>query len=302
MGILGKDEILVLFEKGILFIESIDPDSPFIPEKQVTEDTIDLRLGISGLVYKENIEKIDSIYEPYLNECFEKVDIPVTGYELKPGQVLFTSTLEIIGLATSKYSGKVYGRSTFSRYGISIHCTQPKCPPGLSWTFPLQLVNNNSMPIIIYPYCYIAQLQIEKTSSKPIEYEGKYDRTIVIGPPKIDKREIEPLKNSSSIRATKEILNETLKKIDEKIEEFEQEEVILEDTLLQKIHKNKKLLNVILTILNGIFIGITINIFTTPINDYWKNAAGYLSFIISITLMFIEIFIIFSINGESENE
>ncbi len=196
MGILSKPEITTLWRKQELVIQSIDSEQPFNADAQITEDGLDLRLGITGLRFKKGIGKLDSLFESDIHDCFERVDIPLDGYSLEPGQVLFTSTLEVICLSTSKYVGSVFGRSTFARFGLSVHCTQPLFPAGVAWSFPLQIVNHNTFPIIIYPYMYIAQLQLQTTVGDAVSYNGKYDKDITVRPPKITPRELEPLKKS----------------------------------------------------------------------------------------------------------
>jgi hypothetical protein len=229
-----------------------------------------------------------------LQGCFEEVKIPVTGYKLYPRQVLFTATLEVVYLATSKYVGRVLGRSTFARYGLSIHCTQPKFPPGLSWAFPLQIVNHNNIPIVIYPYTYIAQLQIETTSGEAISYDGKYDRDITLHPPKIDQRELGSIINarsSPSIQMT--MMAEHLEKMRETFREFEERDrqrseerehpIMLQNPKHSK-RKHDIIIEIILLSGSVLSFGFCSSLLSNPETYYYKNIVIVLTLIIGLML------------------
>ena len=291
MGVIGKPDIEKLLADGELIIESLVPEQSFDSEKQITEDSIDLRLGVVGLQYKDTIKEINTLFEKDLQGCFEKVELPISGYKLYPGQVLFTSTLEAVCLATSKYIGRLIGRSTFARYGLSIHCNQPKFPPGLAWAFPLQIVNHNNIPIVIYPYTYIAQLQIETTSGEAISYDGKYDRDITLHPPKIDQRELESInkaRSSPSMQMT--MMTEHLEKMRETFRKFEerdrQRSEGREHPIMLQNPKHSKRKNIIFEMVLGtvslLSFGICGNLLSNPEPNHWKNVACGLLLIIGV--------------------
>jgi deoxycytidine triphosphate deaminase len=86
------------------------------------------------------------------------------GITIKPGQMILGRTFEKFGLPNG-YVGKLEGRSTYARLGLSIHCTGDFINPGWRGRMPLQLVNHGAIPITIVPYMSICQLLVVRTSS-----------------------------------------------------------------------------------------------------------------------------------------
>lgn len=297
MGVLSKTEIRKLLDEKILIIESLLPDQPFDPEKQITEESIDLRLGNTGLRYKGSITQIDTLFEKDIDCCFEPVEILPNGYELLPGKVLFAHTLELICLATRNYVGKIYGRSTFARYGLSVHCVQPKLSAGSSSVFPLQLINHNDFPIIVYPSSYVAQLMIETTSGPASPYDGKYDAEIKLSPPRISPRELEPIKDVATVKmvkATAAEQTENVKRIESLIKDFakkEQERAALEQQKGEAQSKPKPsrkkmgVLRYMLGAASGAFFGIAGNLLASSEVNYWKTLS--MCFSVMIGFMFL---------------
>jgi hypothetical protein len=69
------------------------------------------------------------------------------------------------------------------------NCQAPKFAAGISWAFPLQLVNLNSIPVRIYPYAPVAQLMISDMVGEPIGYKGRFQNSFVPMPPSVGDRE-----------------------------------------------------------------------------------------------------------------
>jgi dCTP deaminase len=288
LGVLSRTEIEKLLEERLLIIESLVPNQPFDPKKQITEEAIDLRLGHTGLRYRDSITQIDTLFEKNLESCFETVEIPTNGYTLQPGQVLFASTLELVCLATKKYVGRILGRSTFARYGLSVHCTQPKLSAGVSSAFPLQLINHNNFPIIVYPSCYIVQLMIETTSGSAVRYEGKYDADMSPRPPKINPRELEPIESAEAIKVVKETASETsehLRVIEKKVEEFQKRdrEVPSKPTLSRK--KTDTLKEILFGAASAAFFGFFGSIISSPEVSYWKTISACLTALLGFVFL-----------------
>ena len=297
MGILGKSELLKLYKSADLLIETLDKEQPFDADRQVTEDGIDLRLSVSGLRYKPGLREVDTLFEGNLDNCFEEVSIPVTGYRLSPNDVLFGSTLEVVCLATSRFSGRVFGRSTFARFGLSVHCTQPKFPPGLAWTFPLQLVNHNSIPLVIYPYSYLVQLQIETTFGDAVAYEGKYDRDVTLHPPKIDKRELAPLNSATdNVSLIHTIQTEHVQELRNIVAKYE-----IDDRRRVRFKRGHLvLLRIVSATMSAGFIGYAGNLLSNPDVSYYKTALIVVSFVFGvISLVALAMFSIWKYPGEA---
>jgi deoxycytidine triphosphate deaminase len=173
-------------EKRIL-ITSLDARYPFDLDLQVTEDAIDLRIAPLALHYKSDVRSID-YYNDDMSSLFDTIEIPRSGYKLRPGQVLFSQTIEAITIPDNLV-GLVVTRSNFARLGLASTCMAPKFAAGISWAFPLQILNCNSIPIIIYPYSFIAQLLLSTMQGHPIGYEGKMQHSYTPIPPIISDRE-----------------------------------------------------------------------------------------------------------------
>ena len=109
---------------------------------QIGNDSIDLRISNKGYVLSNEYEFINTLSDENFKKYFDEVPLNVeTGYDLKPGELLFIDTLERINLV-GDLIGRITGRSTFSRFGLSVHCTQDKFSSGINSIAALQIKNN----------------------------------------------------------------------------------------------------------------------------------------------------------------
>jgi deoxycytidine triphosphate deaminase len=191
MAFLTYYQILSEMENGNIEIISI-PEKPFDKIKQVSEACIDLRIHSHFYKFKIDKEIIDvkelkSETEEDIDvkndELFDKFDFPKDGYILKPSEIIFTATLEEIFLK-GNLIGMVVGRANFAKLGLIINCLAPKCPPGLRWNFPLQILNCSDKSIRIYSFNRMVQILIAQTVGKPKDYDG----------PEIVKKDDDPAK------------------------------------------------------------------------------------------------------------
>lgn len=141
---------------------------------QIGNDSIDLRIGNKGYVISNDYEYINTLSEENFDKYFEEVALNrENGYDLQPGAVLFIGTVERIHLV-GDLIGRISGRSTFSRFGLSVHCTQDKFSSGINSIAPLQIKNNTNTVLKIFPYQKLAQLIIEKTNHNHSPYNGTF--------------------------------------------------------------------------------------------------------------------------------
>ena len=141
---------------------------------QIGNDSIDLRINNEGYVISNDYEYINTLSEENFEKYFERVTLNAeTGYDLKPGEILFIDTLERINLV-GDLIGRISGRSTFSRFGLTVHCTQEKFSSGINSIAALQIKNNSNTVLKIFPYQKLAQLIIEKTSHNENPYNGTF--------------------------------------------------------------------------------------------------------------------------------
>ena len=159
-------------EQDSIYISTIYND--FNPEKQIGNDSIDLRIGDNGYIISNDYEYINTLSEEDFSKYFVAVSLSLDkGYDLKPGEVLFIDTLERVHLV-GDLIGRVTGRSVFSRFGLSVHCTQDKFSSGINSIVALQIVNNSNTVLKIFPRQKLAQLIIHKTSPNQNPYNGTY--------------------------------------------------------------------------------------------------------------------------------
>lgn len=141
---------------------------------QIGNDSIDLRINNKGYVLSNDYEFINTLSDEDFEKYFEEVQLNTeTGYDLKPGALLFVDTLERINLV-GDLIGRISGRSTFSRFGLSVHCTQEKFSSGINSIAALQIKNNSNTVLKIFPYQKLAQLIIEKTNHNENPYNGTF--------------------------------------------------------------------------------------------------------------------------------
>lgn len=167
MQLCDKD-IFDALKRGELMFLGLNRIYPFVPEKQVQPASVDLRLGNRFVTFKKGIElfdiqNIDTI-DNYLNEVFLE---DKQGYTIYPQDVIYGHIYEQISIS-DRYSARIEGRSRVARLGLSIHCTGDYINPGFMGSMPLQIVNHNYFPIIIYPYMPICQIIIYELTQQPL--------------------------------------------------------------------------------------------------------------------------------------
>ena len=90
---------------------------------------------------------------------------------LKPGKLLLGRLASKLTIPND-CAGKIVGRSSFARLGLTIHCTGNFINPGYRGHMPLQLYNHSPNPIKIFPYIPICQVIFIKLSSTPQKLYG----------------------------------------------------------------------------------------------------------------------------------
>jgi dCTP deaminase len=165
---LSDKDIHSYLQDGQLVIFGPRKDKPFAPQTQVQACSIDLRLDNHFAKFKDEVKQFDvkdlKDVWTYL-EVFEVSEHqPITLY---PNTILFGQIYEQLRIPDD-VSAKIVGRSRFARLGLSIHSTGDFINPEFEGAMPLQLVNHNPIPIVIYPFMTICQLILVKLTSKPL--------------------------------------------------------------------------------------------------------------------------------------
>lgn len=174
--ILGRDAILAAYASGDIIINPFNPDL-------VSVNSVDVRLGPDLYLLKTGPlvdARVESrYYDPYANEAhttmkFESVSLKHFGkpdvFMLEAG-VYLASTIEEIGTSpTSGLIPDIYGKSTLSRYGISLAPGAGRGEVGYAarWTMTL----NVPYPIQLRVGTPIAQIRFSKCEGVGAETYG----------------------------------------------------------------------------------------------------------------------------------
>lgn len=165
---LSDRDIHAYLQDGSLIVVAPRDEYPFDPYTQVQPCSIDLRLDNRFIKFKNNVDRMDvkDLERVWgFLEVFHVSDKePLT---IQPHGILFGQIYEQLRIPPD-VSGKIVGRSRIARLGLAIHATGDFINPEFEGSMPLQIINNNNIPITIYPYMTICQLLLVKLSSPPI--------------------------------------------------------------------------------------------------------------------------------------
>jgi len=168
-----KNPIRKLYDKNKVIVCSSIMEMEFKPDLQINEDSIDLRLHPRALK-RNKVSEIDCLSTSF-NGQFEEIQLPIEGYVLEPGELLYCQTLEKIKLNSKQHIGFIIAKQRVSAYGISVLSDQFKSPLELAWNFPLFICNHTESNVRIYPFMFIAQLLlIQYPYGEPYDKEGVF--------------------------------------------------------------------------------------------------------------------------------
>jgi dCTP deaminase len=157
---LSDVDIAKALDSHELRIESMDHARYPFQRTQIRYSSVDLRVGNSFWRYKGNIKALDVVENAEgIENFFERLPPLRPGQKivLRPGEVLFATTLERLTLSNA-LAARIVPRTTIARFGVSVTCSNDFVNPGQNGTLSLQLVNHNPFPIFIAPYISICQL------------------------------------------------------------------------------------------------------------------------------------------------
>ena len=163
---------------GSLALETDEPNRPF-EARQIQPCSIDLRLDRHFWVLRRPLPRrsLDFRNNAWIGEVdmgrlFRPRSLQLgEGIRIRPGEMLLGRTFEKFTIPNG-FAGKLEGRSTFARLGLSIHCTGDFINPGWRGRMPLQLVNHGRLPIVVTPYLEICQLLVIRTTTESDQQYG----------------------------------------------------------------------------------------------------------------------------------
>lgn len=169
--IIEKREIWENSTEGIYI--TAPPNSNNFERNQITNDAVDLRINDIGYVMNTKYKFINTLSQDSFDDHFIKKELPIEGFVLQPGEILYIGTLERISLK-GPYIARISGRSTFARLGLSISSSQDKFCGHNEAIVCLQLRNNSKQGLKIYPFQKLVQILFYKTEGTPDIGDSSY--------------------------------------------------------------------------------------------------------------------------------
>ena len=104
-------------------------------------------------------------------------------YTLFPGEFVLGATVEEFRIGEG-LAGRLEGKSSLGRMGLSVHTTAGFFDPGFQGTATLEITNHGRLPIVLYPGVAIAQMCFLRMTSVPLRsyretgtYNGQVEPT-----------------------------------------------------------------------------------------------------------------------------
>lgn len=172
MAILSDTDIKNYLNKGKIIIHPLED-----PEIQIQPSSVDLRIGneFKGfkIVRKPVIDPMDKgDLESYMESFYLEEGEP---FIIHPGEFALATTYETIKLP-GDLVGRVEGRSSMGRLGITMHVTAGYIDPGFHGKITLEISNIGKMPVALYTGQRVCQIVFETMTSPSEKPYGHPDR------------------------------------------------------------------------------------------------------------------------------
>jgi dCTP deaminase len=145
----------------------IDPAPDF--DKQLGSVSVDFRLGTTFMVFEHSrFSFIDPRSPQSIGDAMRTIEVaPDEPFIMQPGDFALASTMESLELADDLL-GRLEGRSSIARLGITVHSTAAVFEPGWVGTATMELSNLGRMAVALYPGMRICAFSFEEVSSPVI--------------------------------------------------------------------------------------------------------------------------------------
>lgn len=135
--------------------------APPLEDKQWGPASVDLRLGHEFIWFKNlpglTVSLAEGIKALGGLDLWDRIDVNgdgrpggSPGFDIRPGVFILGGTLERITVPRDLIAS-VEGRSTYARFGLSMHQTAPWLQPGWEGHLTLEIMNNGSIPVKLTP-------------------------------------------------------------------------------------------------------------------------------------------------------
>lgn len=168
--VLSDRDILIALEEGRI---KIDP-APDL-DKQLGSVSIDFRLGNTFMVFEHSRHSfIDPRHPSSIGDAMRTYHVEDDeAFIMQPGDFALASTKELLELP-SDLLGRLEGRSSIARLGITVHSTAAVFEPGWIGTATMELSNLGRMPVALYPGMRICAFSFQQLTSPVLtQYRDK---------------------------------------------------------------------------------------------------------------------------------
>src|SRR5690606_33170440 len=168
--VLSDRDIIRALEEGRI---KIDP-APDL-ERQLGSISVDFRLGTTFMVFEHSrFSYIDPRHPQSIGDAMRTIEVSEDEpFIMQPGDFALASTMESLELADDLL-GRLEGRSSIARLGITVHSTAAVFEPGWVGTATMELSNLGRMAVALYPGMRICSFTFEQlTSPAMVPYRKK---------------------------------------------------------------------------------------------------------------------------------
>lgn len=159
--ILSDRDIVAALESGRIRIEPA-PDLGV----QLGSVSVDFRLGTTFMVFEHSRHSfIDPRQPQSIGDAMRTIEVePDEPFIMQPGDFALASTMESLELPDDLL-GRLEGRSSIARLGITVHSTAAVFEPGWIGTATMELSNLGRMAVALYPGMRICAFSFDQVSS-----------------------------------------------------------------------------------------------------------------------------------------
>ena len=159
--VLSDRDILRAMDSGRIRIDPV-PDLG----AQLGSVSIDFRLGSTFMVFEHSRHSfIDPRQPQSIGEAMRTIEMTDDQpFIMQPGDFALAATIESMDLADD-ILGRLEGRSSIARLGITVHSTAAVFEPGWRGTATMELSNLGRMAVALYPGMRICSFSFEEVSS-----------------------------------------------------------------------------------------------------------------------------------------
>jgi dCTP deaminase len=135
-------------------------------DAQLGSVSIDFRLGTTFMVFEHSRHSfIDPRSPQSIGDAMRTIEVQShEPFIMQPGDFALASTVESLELPDDLL-GRLEGRSSIARLGITVHSTAAVFEPGWIGTATMELSNLGRMAVALYPGMRICAFSFEQVSS-----------------------------------------------------------------------------------------------------------------------------------------